>query len=126
MHTESVACHSGIRQTDQESIRETQQSLGPDHAGRLRLRHQDRTQHLHVCFEDHERQGRAPSSRSKAAPRNEDAKGPNPTIATYIAQNNIKVTPARLHPMHLGGVRLSVNMLRTTLHKDHPHRFECA
>ena len=42
------------------------------------------------------------------------------------AQNNIKVTPARLHPMHLGGVRLSVNMLRTTLHKDHPHRFECA
>jgi hypothetical protein len=69
---------------------------------------------------------RAPSSRSKVAPRNEDAKRPNPTIATYIAQNNVKATPAGLHPMHLGGVRLSVNLLRTSLHKDHPHRFECA
>ena len=37
----------------------------------------------------------APSSRSKVAPRDEDAKGPNPTIASYIAQNNIQETPVK-------------------------------
>jgi Probable lipoprotein LpqN len=37
----------------------------------------------------------APSSRSKVAPRDADAKGPNPTIASYIAQNNIQETPVK-------------------------------
>ena len=30
------------------------------------------------------------------APRDEDAKGPNPTIASYIAENNIQETPIKL------------------------------
>src|SRR6476620_6800396 len=36
-----------------------------------------------------------PSSRSKVAPRDADAKGPNPTIASYIAENNIQATPVK-------------------------------
>ena len=30
------------------------------------------------------------------APRDEDAKGPNPTIASYIAENNIQETPIKM------------------------------
>ena len=37
----------------------------------------------------------APSSKPKVAPRDEDAKGPNPTIASYIADNNIQETPVK-------------------------------
>jgi Probable lipoprotein LpqN len=37
----------------------------------------------------------APLPKSKVAPRDEDAKGPNPTIASYIAENNIQETPAK-------------------------------
>jgi hypothetical protein len=37
----------------------------------------------------------APASKAKVAPRNEDAKGPNPTIASYIADNNIQETPVK-------------------------------
>jgi hypothetical protein len=37
----------------------------------------------------------APSSKPKVAPRDEDAKGPNPTIASYIAENNIQETPVK-------------------------------
>jgi hypothetical protein len=37
----------------------------------------------------------APSSKPKVAPRDEDAKGPNPTIASYIAENNIQETPIK-------------------------------
>ena len=33
---------------------------------------------------------------SKVAPRDEDAKGPNPTIASYIAENNIQETPVKM------------------------------
>jgi len=37
----------------------------------------------------------APSTKPKVAPRDEDAKGPNPTIASYIADNNIQETPVK-------------------------------
>ncbi len=37
----------------------------------------------------------APSSKPKVAPRDEGAKGPNPTIASYIAENNIQETPIK-------------------------------
>jgi len=37
----------------------------------------------------------APSTKKKVAPRDEDAKGPNPTIASYIAENNIQETPVK-------------------------------
>jgi hypothetical protein len=37
----------------------------------------------------------APSSKPKVAPRDEDAKGPNPTIASYIAENNIQEAPVK-------------------------------
>lgn len=37
----------------------------------------------------------APKSKSKVAPREEDAAGPNPTIASYIAENNIQETPVK-------------------------------
>ncbi len=37
----------------------------------------------------------APSSKPKVAPRDEDAAGPNPTIASYIAENNIQETPVK-------------------------------
>jgi hypothetical protein len=61
----------------------------------LRLRYEDRTQHV-VDVHQHvdEREGR-PSSKSKVAPRDEDAKGPNPTIASYIAENNIQEAPVK-------------------------------
>ena len=38
---------------------------------------------------------KAAPSTAKVAPRNEDAAGPNPTIASYIAENNIQETPVR-------------------------------
>ena len=37
----------------------------------------------------------APSSKPKVAPRDENAAGPNPTIATYIAENKIQETPVK-------------------------------
>ena len=37
----------------------------------------------------------APSSTPKVAPREEDKTGPNPTIASYIQQNNIQETPVK-------------------------------
>ena len=37
----------------------------------------------------------APPTKTKVAPRDEDAKGPNPTIATYIEQNKIQETPVK-------------------------------
>jgi hypothetical protein len=37
----------------------------------------------------------APSSKPKVAPRDEDAAGPNPTIASYIKDNNIQETPVK-------------------------------
>lgn len=37
----------------------------------------------------------APSSKPKVAPRDEDAAGPNPTIASYIKENNIQETPVK-------------------------------
>jgi hypothetical protein len=37
----------------------------------------------------------SPSSKPKVAPRDEDAKGPNPTIASYIQENNIQETPVK-------------------------------
>jgi hypothetical protein len=37
----------------------------------------------------------APSSNPKVAPRDQDAKGPNPTIASYIQENNIQETPIK-------------------------------
>lgn len=37
----------------------------------------------------------APSSRPKVAPRDEDAAGPNPTIASYVQENNIQETPVK-------------------------------
>ena len=37
----------------------------------------------------------APSSTPKVAPRQEDKTGPNPTIASYIQQNNIQETPVK-------------------------------
>jgi hypothetical protein len=37
----------------------------------------------------------APSSKPKVAPRDEDAAGPNPTIASYIAENKIQETPVK-------------------------------
>ncbi|SEH62187.1 Probable lipoprotein LpqN [Mycolicibacterium rutilum] len=36
---------------------------------------------------------KAAPSTAKVAPRDEDAAGPNPTIASYIAENNIQETP---------------------------------
>jgi probable lipoprotein LpqN len=38
----------------------------------------------------------APSSKPKVAPRDEGAKGPHPTIANYIAGNNIQETPIKM------------------------------
>jgi hypothetical protein len=38
----------------------------------------------------------APATKSKIAPRDEDAAGPNPTIASYIADNNIQETPVKM------------------------------
>jgi len=38
----------------------------------------------------------APARKSKIAPRDEDAAGPNPTIASYIADNNIQETPVKM------------------------------
>ncbi|MEO3758298.1 LpqN/LpqT family lipoprotein [Mycobacterium sp. B14F4] len=38
---------------------------------------------------------KAAPSTAKVAPREEDAAGPNPTIASYIAENNIQETPVR-------------------------------
>src|SRR5258705_4908313 len=37
----------------------------------------------------------APSTKSKVAQRDEDATGPNPTIASYIKDNNIQETPVK-------------------------------
>jgi hypothetical protein len=37
----------------------------------------------------------APSSKPKVEPRDEDAAGPNPTIASYIAENKIQETPVK-------------------------------
>ena len=37
----------------------------------------------------------APSSKPKVAPRDEDAAGPNPTIASYIAENKIQEAPVK-------------------------------
>jgi hypothetical protein len=37
----------------------------------------------------------APSSKPKVAPRDEDAAGPNPTIASYIQENNIQESPVK-------------------------------
>jgi len=37
----------------------------------------------------------APTTTEKVAPRDEDATGPNPTIASYIAENNIQETPVK-------------------------------
>jgi hypothetical protein len=37
----------------------------------------------------------APSSKPKVAPRDEDAAGPNPTIASYIKDNNIQEAPVK-------------------------------
>jgi hypothetical protein len=37
----------------------------------------------------------APSTKQKVAPRDEDAAGPNPTIASYIAENNIQEAPVK-------------------------------
>ena len=37
----------------------------------------------------------APTTTAKVAPRDEDAAGPNPTIASYIAENNIQETPVK-------------------------------
>jgi hypothetical protein len=38
---------------------------------------------------------KAAPSKAKVAPRDEDAAGPNPTIASYIAENNIQETPVK-------------------------------
>jgi hypothetical protein len=38
---------------------------------------------------------KAAPSTAKVAPRNEDTAGPNPTIASYIAENNIQETPVK-------------------------------
>ena len=38
----------------------------------------------------------APSPKPKVAPRDEDAAGPNPTIASYIKDNNIQEAPVKL------------------------------
>ena len=67
-------------------------------AVRLRFGYQDRTQHVRVGVEDHEpttSAKAAPSSKPKVAPRDEDAAGPNPTIASYIKENNIQETPVK-------------------------------
>jgi hypothetical protein len=37
----------------------------------------------------------APTTTEKVAPRDEDAAGPNPTIASYIAENKIQETPVK-------------------------------
>jgi hypothetical protein len=37
----------------------------------------------------------APSSTPKVAPRDQDAAGPNPTIASYVAENKIQETPVK-------------------------------
>jgi hypothetical protein len=37
----------------------------------------------------------APSTKPRVAPRDENAPGPNPTIASYIQQNNIQETPVK-------------------------------
>jgi hypothetical protein len=37
----------------------------------------------------------APASTPKVAPRDQDAAGPNPTIASYVAENKIQETPVR-------------------------------
>ena len=37
----------------------------------------------------------APTTTAKVAPRDEDAAGPNPTIASYIVENNIQETPVK-------------------------------
>ena len=37
----------------------------------------------------------APSSKPKVAPRDQDAAGPNPTIASYIKDNNIQEVPVK-------------------------------
>jgi hypothetical protein len=37
----------------------------------------------------------APSSKPKVAPRDEDPAGPNPTIASYIKENNIQEVPVK-------------------------------
>jgi hypothetical protein len=37
----------------------------------------------------------APSTKPRVAPRDENAAGPNPTIASYIQQNNIQETPVK-------------------------------
>src|ERR1700754_4924663 len=39
---------------------------------------------------------KAAPSPAKIAPRDEDAQGPNPTIASYIAQNNIQEVPVKM------------------------------
>ena len=38
----------------------------------------------------------APSSKPKVSPRQQDSSGPNPTIASYIQQNNIQETPIKM------------------------------
>ncbi len=38
---------------------------------------------------------KAAPSTAKVAPRDEDAAGPNPTIASYIAENNIQEAPVK-------------------------------
>ena len=37
----------------------------------------------------------APSTKPKVAQRDEDATGPNPTIASYIKDNNIQESPVK-------------------------------
>ncbi len=69
--------------------------LGP-RVGGLRLGHQDRTEHQHVGNHDQHTTTSAkaaPTTTAKVAPREEDAAGPNPTIASYITENNIQETP---------------------------------
>ena len=39
---------------------------------------------------------KAAPTKTKVAPRDEDAKGPNPTIASYIAENKIQETPVKM------------------------------
>ena len=38
----------------------------------------------------------APSSKPKVSPRQGDSSGPNPTIASYIQQNNIQERPVKM------------------------------
>ena len=91
----------------QESTHENHRDLGSGRDSRhactravwLRFGHQDRTEHK-VVGEDHpssetSTSAKAAPSTAKVAPRDEDAAGPNPTIASYIAENKIQETPVK-------------------------------